>query len=531
MHSWLKQRRFAFVLAAGLVVLEAFLYLTISSAAPQGTRWLGDTIYFPGDTAVYLSYIRQIAEGPIFQDNLYAFEPHLLRFNPFWTTLGLVARTGVSPLTVYVAASLILTFLLVVVLFEISLHTTGSTAKARLATTIAVLGGTSGWIYTIYISLFSHWGWRTVVSPDLGSEFSIFTVLFGGPHNILSTTLIMLGLFLIWKGITENTSTKKLILFSSPAAILLSYHPYFAPLFVIFTVLTCFWNRTSWKRDLIKAVVLLALPGIITLAVYLPEMRDGFFVQQHLVTNQQPLAPALSWLFTLALPVVAILWRWRKSIRVTTEERWLMAWLLSAVIFILLPLPWKRKATQGTAVALVFLGLPFWSYLAEKIRKIDIRLVRLQMSAVFWIALALTPLNFITSQMAWVAQASDKHIWFYRSDSIFEAWDHLRAQTAKDGTLVLTDDVWLNLWTPAHAIRRVYVGHDHESPDYAAKMDKWRSFFSSQDEQSIRELLEENPITHLMLSRSSSDALEKTLTTMGWRVVFEQRGTRILQRP
>ncbi|MDQ7814288.1 MAG: hypothetical protein RDU25_00565 [Patescibacteria group bacterium] len=531
MHAWFKQRRFALCLAVTLLCVEAALFFSIYASAPPDTRWLGDTIYFPGDAAVYLSYIHQIADGAQLQDNLYAIEPHSLRFNPFWTALGLVARLGFSPLSVYIGASLLLTLPLVLALYEVCLYTTHSATKAKLATTIAILGGTTGWMYTIYISLFKHWGWKTVVAPDLGSEFSIFPVLFGGPHNILSTLLILIALNLSWRGVQDDAKTKKLIIFSLPTAILLSYHPYFTPLIVIFISLACLWELTAWKERARKFVALLLLPGVVTASIYLPEIWDQTFMQQHLVTNQQPLAPLLSWVMTLALPSAALLWRWKKRITITQEEKWVVAWILSVLIFVVLPFPWKRKATQGLAIAFVLLGLPFWSFLTEKIRSINPRLIRTQMSVVFWIALALTPLHFITSQLAWIAQTSDTRIWFYRPDGVFSAWEYLHAETQPDKTIVMTDEAWLNLWTPAYAVRTVFVGHDHESPDYSRKMERWKNLLTSEDTEKVLGFLSENAVSDIMLTRKTSVGLEARLSDIGWSRVFEQDEVRILHRP
>ncbi len=530
MSKWLKQRRFACLLAAGLVAFEASIFFCISFSAPAGTRWLGDTMYFPGDTAVYLSYIHQIADGSSLQNNLYETEHHLLRFNPFWTALGLLSRLHISPLNIYIATSLALTFCLVMILYEIARRTTGSVANAKLATTIAVLGGTSGWMYTIYITLFSHWGWKTVASPDLGSEFSIFPVLFGGPHNILSTGLILLGMYLTWKGIIEGTSIKRLLLYSLPAAVLFSYHPYFVPLFIIFTSLAILMDLSAWKERCIRAIALLALPGLVTLAIYIPEAWDRTLVQQHLVTNQQPLAPLLAWVATLAIPASALIWRWKKHLTLKPEEHWVVAWLLSVIVFILLPLPWKRKATQGTAVALVLLGLPLWSYMTEKIRNISFKPMRHLISLVFWIFVALTPLQLVVSQLSWIAQ-QDRLIWFYRPENVFAAWNFLHDKTDSTSTIMMTDDAWLNLWSPAYAVRTVFVGHDHESPDYEIKMEEWKNALADDNSINEKHFLEKNHISDIMLTQASSDKLEAILLDLNWRKVFVQDGVRILERP
>ncbi|MFA5186226.1 MAG: hypothetical protein WC551_07095 [Patescibacteria group bacterium] len=515
--GWLKENRLALLLGCLAVVAEMFLVGLYPLSAPAGQRWLGDTIAFPGDAAVYLSYLKQGSEGHILLDNLYAVEPHAKRFDGFWSTLGLAARTGIPPLAVFEIARWIMTLLLVFVLFRAAQATLQDKRESGFVTLLMLMGVGLGWTYTFIVYSQGHWDMNTPLAADIGSEFSAAVIFLSGPHIILSLALLAAAMRLTW--IAFQGQTSRISWMAAVAwALLLSFHPYYGPFMAVYLALAvCFSPEKKLRRRLVPALII-ALAVLPAAVIYLPLLTDKIFSTHHLKTNQLPLAPAASWLLTLAPFALAAAWRWKRKIGVRPEEKWLVAWLAASVVCIILPLPWKRKYTEGLGPALILLTAPFWLYVRDKFARGTKGFWRFSSIGLLCLGLGLGSLSVVATQLAWLKNV-DGAKWFYRPAELFSAWHHLNG--LPDQTVCLSDDIWVNVWTPAYAGKTVWVAHDHETPDFKTKVEIWKRLLKTDEPDEARAILGDAGITDFITTSASSTERFKRLLGDGWKVSFQ----------
>jgi hypothetical protein len=513
--GWIKHNRFPLLFAATLVASEMIFVGLIWQGAPNGTRWLGDTYANSSDVAVYLSYLRQVKENGPWLKNLYAVEPSASRVDPFWSGLGFITQSGLDPRLIHEVARWILTCLLAFAVYRAAESVAKSYRDAKLGALLSILGISSGWLYTIYLYYFGTWHWKTETAADISTEFSAIIILLGGAHAILSLTLLLTSLRLSWTGI-EQLNFRKLGLVAFLTGILFSFHPYFTILFLAYwTLLIVLHKKQRTLKQMIQTGGLLSLGFFPAAAIYLPLALDTVFRTHHLQDNILGFSPAISWIATLLPFGIALAWRLHKGINLKPEERWLAAWLAASIFCILLPLPWKRKLTEGWGIALVLLGLPCWLAIRDFISRQRPRFNARLLAGLLLLAAGFNSFHLLTTQLSWIS-AQDRLIYFYRPVGLFAAWDKINADSGPN-SVVVTDDFWANTWTPAYAARTVALGHDHETPRYDEKIKSWKSNFINGDANQGLAYLNSNQITHLILTLPDMrDRLAEPLQNTGW---------------
>ncbi len=523
------RRSWAFPLLVGLalVALEATVFALLATGAPPGMRWLGDTIGSPSDTAVYLSEIGQAAHGSPLLKDLYAIEPHAPRFDPFWSTLGIISRIGLTGTQIYAAAIGLFTFFVVFVLWWLARSMRISERNVRLFLLLSVLGVGGGSFYTIWLTVHHAWTWGTLPAPDVGFEFSLFPALLQSGHLIASFGLLLLALRGIWLA-CETRKPRPILIAVASSAILLSFHPYFVPLLLIYeTLLLIPFRRTlTWKR-FFAAIALTLFALIPAAAIYLPLAFDPVFRSHHLIVNRLPLPPPLAWTFTLLPFAVALGWRWSHRIRLTKDEQWILFWFVAAGLCLFLPVPWSRKFVEACGIGLVLLTLPAWAAIRDDLVRGPLRWL---MVLILLLVAGLSPLQLLLSQAAWAAGPETRQ-YLYATHDVFHAWDWIRFHTPSNAVL-LTDDLWTNVWTPPETLRTVWMGHDHETPSYAEKRVQWNELLATISTSTAGRILTSATVTDfLTTSVSSTERFQHLLAPSGWSIVatfgqaaiFEQR--------
>lgn len=525
---WLERYRTPLLVGAVLVAIEMTIAAAFASGAPHGERWLGDTMIFPSDAAVYLSYIEQGAQGHLWLANLFATEAHALRIDPYWSSLGLIAKSGLAPLALFEASRWLMTVILAFAIFAAVRRDTKAQPAPGLITWIAVFGAGLGWLYTFWIYAFDVWRIDTPIAADIGSEFSVFPTLFCGSHMILSVALLITALRQAWTGL-EEARMKTCLLAALTTGALVSFHPYFIPLFFVFWTIALIANRHRMTKRMLACGLVLGAATIPALCIYLPLYFDKTFKTHHLTVNFLPLAPGLSWLFTLAPFAFGLIWRWRRNSKLEPSEYWLVGWIAAALICLILPLPWKRKFLEGMGVALVLLSAPFFIRLRDWIAKPKGTWRRRTAAVLVVLGLGLGSFQLFASQIAW-AKDPTKTVWFYRPTELFQAWDYIKRSSSR--AVVATDDLYANIFTPAFTGRTVVVGHDHETPDFQHKLDEWRAGLTRGRVEDALPYLQAKAITHLILTKSETqDKLSSTLEAAGWRKAFERGSVTVLTAP
>lgn len=506
--------KFAICFGLGLVFFQAGLITLFWRSAPLGTKWLGETIDHPSDIAVYLSYLRQGADGSVLLKNLFAIEPHAARFDPFWSSLGLITRLGLSPVLVHELARWICTLILVFAVYAATRALTKEERYARLGTILAFAGISQGWV-----------AWSTSSAPDVTTEFSIPSILFGGAHIIFSLALLMTGLRRTWCAFAE-VSPRDAWFAAACVGALFSFHPYFVPLFGCFVILALFQNRQQGWKKFLPLFLPFGIAALPVCLIYVPLAFDRVFRTHHLHDNVLPGAPFTIWFLVLLPFIAAIVWRIAKHIGIKPEERWIITWIISAAFALLLPFPWKRKFTEGLGVALVLLTLPAWSALWDWLRTNSTWSTKLNRGLFLFLA-SLVPFHLLTSQIAWMSHPSQQQ-WFYRSNDIFAAWQYLATSTPLE-SIIVTDDFWINVWTPAYTGRTVWVAHDHETPFFSTKLAEWKELLVTSNATTTRKIIADSHATAILLTRDDTRGrLMPVLMEQDWNIVFQTSSTIVI---
>ena len=499
------------IIAASLLLLAAVSFL----AAPPGTRWLGDGIHNSSDVAVYLSYLKQGSEGHVLLHDLYAIEPNTARFDLVWSTLGLIASPDIDPVLLHEIARALFAVILVFALWLAIQPIVESARDAKLALLLALGGVATGWIYSIWLGARGLWTPTTYAAPDIVTEFAIGPLLFGGAHAILSLALLVTTLRMTWTGIRE-ARWRELLIGSVAGTFLLGFHPYFIPLLAFIEGIAWLSMPKRWSH--FKYLIASGLCYLPPIAYYVWLVRDPVFGEHHLTDNILPLAPWFVWILTLLPFIAAFLWMWRAK-KLSKKLEWTHAWLLaSAVLLVFLPVPWKRKLTEGLTVPLVLVTLPAWLAVRDWVMRQEPKWMRTLLAVLLLIAAWFGPIHLAISHLVWITTPNEQH-YFYQPIGLFEASRFLETH-ATDRDVLLSDDRWVNTWLPALTGRTVWIGHDHETPHFAEKRDLYHAFLDETDPTKKQGLLAKIPVTYLILTTDSGRATIEPVLGREWTRVY-----------
>lgn len=520
LSAFLKRHGFTLAVAGGMVAFELIIIGLLMFGQPAGNRWLGNTLQVPSDVAVYLSEIR---EGRVLIYNPYAVEAHITRFDPVWSTLGAIHwLTGASPVLLHELARILFTILLAFALHAAARSVASSEADARLGTLLMTGGIGLGWLYAVFLGIFNAWTPTTEVAPDLVREIAVAPVLLGGAHLILSFALLTIVMRGIWKGVHDRTRASWPIV--ATIVLLTFFHPYFIPLLA--ALIGMAWTKKLGRRPAHERThqpVLIFLASLVPAsAYYFWLLRDSIFGEHHLVANVVPLPPLLGSIFAFGPAIAALIWiakRHDREQRALAVSRWCVAWLLAVAILCFLPVPWIGKLLEGLMVPLVLLTLPAWSAFFKW-------LPRQASIAVLVFVVAAAPLFFIASHASWLRHP-DQAARLGRPGAIFHAWDFLKT---RPGAVVITDDAWLNVWTPAWSNTTAWIGHAHETPGYTIKRRDWEQLLTTDKPEDVHRILQDAGATHLLFSSPAVRDRVLPLLSADWKVVFQEENVTVVER-
>lgn len=476
MKNFFNRWWFGFALGIGLIIFEISTLVVSLLSAPAGSRWLGATIFNTGDMAVYLNYLAQAKHSWLIA-NLFNNLPQIPRFDFFWSLGGVLVKIGLQPLWAHEILRWTTTLILGFAIYATAKAITTKEKHARLASFLIIGGLSTGWIYDVWMGIANKWTPRSPATADLASEFAVAPTLLGGAHMIFSLALELLAVRWIWEAIVLKN--KRSLIYSCLALLILTgFHPYFIPLFGLISVFALATKlKSDWKSTAIRTV--LTNVSMLPAAVYyfwIMANDQGFNIHQTQV-NQLPLDVWYFWLIMLLPFIPAVIWM-AKRLNIS----WPLIWIVSAIICMILPFPWTRKYTQGLLPALVILTLPFWLMLADWI---EAKKIILPLKICLAILIAFPYIHLLQTQ---VFMVNDEY-WsksFYRSNGLFEIWDRLKSE--KRG-MVLTTDLWSNYWTPAYSTEHVWIGHEHETPNFMQRKKSYSTWTVTTDKTDFNSYL------------------------------------------
>lgn len=520
-------RRWSFGLALGglMALLEMLALASVIIMTPEGKTWLGSLILNSADYAVYLSYLSQGAHGFLL-DNLYNNLAQTPRFDLFWSLGGVLVRIGLSAIQTHELLRWSNTLFLGMAIYATAKALTKTERMARLASCLIASGMGLGWLYALAANLVTGL-LLPVVPPDISTQFSIVPILFGGAHMILSVALQMLILRWIWEVVLRGERRPRPWLLVA-VFFFTGFHPYYIALIGLFSVIVLAIaanKHGDLKRRFGDFLIinLVMLPSFLYFAWL--AYQDQAFRQHFLVVNRLALHQPIFWLICLIPFFVAAYFMLTKKVpegyRWSAKPCWAYAWIFSALLCMLLPLPWTNKYAQGLLPALVMTTLPFWLWLSD--RWLGWKAVR---PANVWrkvsYALFLCAPFFYLLSVQTLLTRTEMNMIFYQPDGLFQAWNILRDQSPKD-SLILVDDEERALWTPAYALRTVWVGHGHESPDYLARIEQYKKWLATEDRDEFNGFLGTNRITQVIATKPENQTkFEKLMDKTEWHIVLEK---------
>jgi hypothetical protein len=479
--------RFAFLLAFVMLAFEYITIFGILALTPPAHSWLGATITNSSDTGVYLNYINQASGSPLLK-NLFDSPDHIDRFDSFWILGGQLVKLGLSPIEAHEILRIFTTIFLAFAIYLTAKSVTKTKKHSQIAAWLMLAGTSTGWLYSVYMSITNSWVFGSPVPADLSNEFAIAPILLGGAHMILSPALLLLNTRWIWQIITGSKTN--LILPWLFIAYHVSFHPYYIPIYGIISLIALFYN---WKSNPFFNFLVLnsaMLPGAIYYFYLIS--KDPKLREHHLVTNTLPLDPIWMLLIILLPIIIAYVWiLWNKSKINLTGYTWVWVWLISAIICTILPLPWNRKFTQALLPALIILTLPFWLKIYDSLKpKTDIVL-----KLALIVLLSFPFLHLLQSQLG-LATDPAWNRYFYTSNQMVNAWDKLKSEP--NNSLIVSTDLYTCLWTPTNTKQRIWIGHAHETPNFYKRFDEYDIWRKTTSTIIFNDFLERNQITHVL---------------------------------
>ena len=467
---------------AGCIALAV---LTLSSI-PPGYRLSGLT-YNVTDVYVYLSWMRQAADGHFFLRNLFTTEPQVGHgFNLFFFALGTIARiTHLPLLTVFHLARITFGTALLMAVYGFTSFWLKDPRSRRIALLVVGLSSGLGWIFR---------GLKDMDAPvdTWQPEAITFLSVHCNPLFAFSLLLMVGSVHLLYR-YTFTREWRYAVGAGILIMILANVHTY--DLIALAIGWASFSAYRMCRRDFRPLI-----GGLTAAAVAAPLVAyQAYFYMTEPVFQARAAVPTLSPNFTryllgygflIPLGLLGVYC----SVRERRDTSLLVFWALAGLIAAYLPVQFQRKLIMGTHIPLSILATLGMLYLGRTVPK----KLRLDLPVML---LALTiPSNLL---FLWRDFAAARH----SPPSIVspaprvlpsqnEFFAFVRRNTDREDVILVPP--WLGLAIPAHTGRRVYCAHWAETIDYVAKAEESLAFYASMTDQDRIEFLRQRRIRYVV---------------------------------
>lgn len=541
-----RQNRFAWLIAA-LTVLTTLIPYLIGAGMAEGRRfmWLG---YNLDDSCVYLSWMRQAADGSNRALNLFTTEPqHGMALNPLFLVLGRVAGGTHLPLiAVYHGARLLFGLVLLRLVWQF-ITLTVANARARIAALLFVCFSAGlGWLPL-------WWGDPPIQTPvdKWQPEAITYLSLYLSPLFCFAMALQVGILSLLFGGV--RTGKMRYAVGAGLCGLVLgATHTYdilsLAAVWIVYLILCTVLRHqdenpqrgTAWLQALVAGAI--TLPSV--LYIYHQLTSEAVFRAR---AEVKTLTPLPLWVFLgygltalLAIGAAGVLLKRRHAAALLDSrpptDRWTTGWDASLLLIVwavvnfaiaYLPTAIQRKLLQGEHFPIAILGGigATWLLLRFKPNAKPWQ-VGLKMT-VLTLFLGLTNLLFVLRDIDNYANnlAQTQLQRTYLQPGEIEALDWIRDHSTVSDAIqplpwiaragersIRSSDESVACFTPGLIHRNVYCGHWGETPDFGSKLKDLRDLeLASTTEEARRALLRKMKVRFLLFSQkpardSSSDA-------------------------
>jgi hypothetical protein len=510
----LRQNRFTVGFAIALMVLSSLPYFVAAVSTPSGHvyTWMLHNI---DDSAVYLSWMKQVAQGQFFQENRFCIEPQKsVLFNIWFLILGVLSKVTGGPLAYHVGR-LVGVAGLVFAIARLAQSIFKDTKHQLLALLFTCLASGFGYLFGGFSAARGFTGQPIDLFQP---EISVFQVSVYSPLFAPALALIVVAVT-SWINAESSHATKHAITAGIATALLGNIHSYDV-LHVMLSVLCIrVANDVIQKRINVHAWLLAVGAGVIALPttawVFYATRVDPLFAAR---ADTDTRTAALHWVligFGIALPlaIVAVI----NAIKARDMPKlYLAAWFVGALLSSQLPFAFQRKMLMGAQIPLAMLAIAGLLHIATKLTgdfpKIIIGTAVLMAlpTNVLWVqdAMSKLPVNAGSTQMRPYLTTSENEAlkWLGRNGKATDAvvvgpdpTSHLRFPS-----VALMPH--LSVYVPAIAGLTVFDGHWSETIDYGAKITATVRFFDASTPDEVRrEILTQNRIRFVLYPNKLAD--------------------------
>lgn len=506
-----------------IILITTLPYLYGYYQTPPNHTYTGLHSLTPGDIHVYFSWMEQVKQGNFISHDLYTSEPQSrILLNSFWSVEGLIAKgTGLSNNMVFQLSRIILIPFFVFLLYLISAYFFSSRLWRTITFIFFSFASGLGVLITVFLpnSVYAK-GWYDWPLDLWAPESNNLLTMFQSPHLILSTSLLILILFLALFSF-EKDSIRYSISAGILALILFQFHPFHTPtvlsILAVYFILQFLLNLKKLKDkkeylfNIVKHSTLITLISLPSILYWLVLERYDFITQIRTFQNVT-LTPSL-WVAITSYGLVLILALWAIYKIITAKKLnnhylFLIVWLLVQFALMYSPLLFQRRLMQGLQIPMIILavfGLYFiYNYLKTKLsaKNFDFYIHNK------WLMIIIFILFFTSSNIYnWIREIAvfaEIYPQLYLANDKIAGYDWLKTNTPQ-GTVVLTDLYNGNI-IPGRTGRKVFVGHGVETLFFESKLNQMLWFFTTNHlDDKKQQFLKDNNIQYIFYSDNEKD--------------------------
>ena len=510
----LRQHGFTASIAGALMLLSSLPYLIAAVSTPSGHvyTWMLHNI---DDSAVYLSWMKQVAQGQFFQENRFCIEPQKsVLFNIWFLILGTLSKVTGGPLAYHVGR-LVGVGGLVFAIARLAQSIFKDANHQRLAIVFTCLASGFGYLFGGFSTVRGFTGQPIDLFQP---EISVFQVSVYSPLFAPALALIVVAVS-SWIRAESSHLTKDAIVAGIATALLGNIHSYDV-LHVMLAVICIRVTSDAIQRRFDLHAWLLAIgAGVIALPttawVFYATRVDPLFAAR---ADTDTRTAAIHWVligFGIALPlaIVAVV----NAIKARDLPKlYLAAWFVGALLSSQLPFAFQRKMLMGAQIPLAMLAVAGLLQIATKLTGdfpkilVGTAVLLALPTNVFWVqdAMSKLPANAGSTQMRpyLTTNENDALTWLGRNGKATDAvlvgpdpTSHLRFP----GVALMPH---LSVYVPAIAGLTVFDGHWSETINYGAKITSTVRFFDASTSDDVRrEILVQNRIRYVLYPNKLAD--------------------------
>lgn len=446
------------------MILASTPYIAGSLMDGSGTTFTGLT-WNIDDACVYLSWIRQVADGHILFRNNFTNEPQQgLQFNLLFMLMGSTVRaTGLSPTAVFHIFRILLGAGLLLTVFGFARSFIPDLRKRLFFVALLAFSSGFGW----FLPENGHKGPIDTWQPEAITFLSLYlNPLF------LAGVILMLASFHFLLQARISGKIKPAVIGGVMLLLLANIHSYdvviVGAVWVGYLLISCLVERkVLWRAVYLSVIAMaIAIPAL-SYQIYL-YITDEVF---RLRANTPAPSPAI-WSYFLGYGAVfiAALFAIPRALK-GKKHLLLVVWVAIGFLLPYLPFAQQRKFVMGLHIPLAILAIMALWPLVSKLSWRSARAVIL----VFIMFTVIGNVYFVRRDIDWLKDNRTATIHKpFLLDSDLEAMEWLRENTKPDDTVFAPPHI--ALFVPAISGNNVYYGHWSETPQYELKLREWILF-------------------------------------------------------